>query len=300
MRLKEILKNKKKSYDHLERMRGWELWDYRLRGEVYSGAVSTVCRALAPDDEMVVLKFMNVDLANIREARRLFQQEAHLTAQWNHPKLIQVIDYYPEVHQPTLVLGFFHDRNLKQRLMHKEKILKTNGLSIMRQALEGLQYIHDEGYIHRDIKPENILVNDEGESRLIDFTLTVKKDALNFGIRKISGTRSYIAPETIRRRAPVPATDIYSLGISFYEMVAYRLPFVAADGNTILRKHLKEPPTSLKSFDPNINPVVDEIILKMLAKKPENRPESCGFILAKLADLDSIYMDNGDEAVNRA
>ena len=83
-------------------------------------------------------------------------------------------------------------------------------------------------------------------------------------------------------------------------MVAYRPPFVAADGNTILRKHLKESPTSLKSFDPNINPDVDKIILKMLAKRPENRPESCGFILAKLADLDSIYMDNGDKADNRA
>ncbi|MDP6507069.1 MAG: hypothetical protein QF886_25810, partial [Planctomycetota bacterium] len=127
--------------------------------------------------------------------------------------------------------------------------------------------------------------------RLIDFTLALRVGAFHMGARKIDGTRSYIAPETIRRKAPVPGTDLYSLACSFYEMITFRPPFVADDPNMILSKHLKEPPTHLKNYTPNVDSTVDEVIVSMLAKRPQDRPTDCATVLQKLARVESLLHD---------
>ena len=279
--------------DDLEHMLGWELWDYKFLGEIYSGSVSTVCRALTPDDRIVAIKFLKVDQANVRSARSHFRREAYLTAQWNHERLVRVLDYFPEVHQPAIVLEYFDDRNLKHRILHKEDVIKTNCLRIMREAFEGLRYIHDSGYVHLDIKPENILINDEGESRLIDFTLSERIGEFKLGVRKIAGTRSYIAPETIRRKNPVPQTDLYSLACAFYEMLTFRNVFVAESPNDLLKKHLKGTPSSLRSHINDVHPLLDGLLMQMLEKKPSNRPEDCTECLEKLSSIPSITTTDG-------
>jgi serine/threonine protein kinase len=160
----------------------------------------------------------------------------------------------------------------------------------MRHSLEGLRYIHDTGYVHLDVKPENILINDEGEARVIDFTITERIGKFHFSVRKIRGSRSYIAPETIRRRPPTPQTDVYSLGCSFYEMLSGRTPFRADDPNQLLTKHLREQPPLIKNYVPNIHPLVDDLIQKMLAKKPGDRPTDCGAALEMLAPIDHPFL----------
>jgi serine/threonine protein kinase len=289
--IKEIFVHEKR--DDLEHMLGWELWDYKFLGEIYSGSVSTVCRALTPDDRIVAIKFLKVDQVNVRGARKHFRREAYLTAQWNHERLVRVLDYFPEVHQPAIVLEYFDDRNLKQRILHKEEVIKVNCLRIMREALEGLRFIHDSGYIHLDIKPENILVNNEGESRLIDFTLAERIGEFRLGVRKIAGTRSYIAPETIRRKNPVPGTDLYSLACAFYEMLTFKNVFVAETPNSLLKKHLKEKPSSLRSNINDVHPLLDDLIMQMLEKQPSNRPDDCTECLEKLNNVPSITITNG-------
>jgi len=278
---------KKKELGH---MLGRQLWDYKILGEIYTGSVSTVCRALAPDDRLVAMKFLKVDQANVREARKKFQREAQLTAQWNHERLISVLDYYPEVHQPAMILEYFDDRNMKFRILHKHEVIRAHTLRIMQQCLEGLQYIHDNGYVHLDIKPENILINDEGEARVIDFTITERIGRFHLGVRKIQGSRSYIAPETIRRRPPTPQTDIYSLGCSFYETLSARPPFRAEQPNQLLTKHLREQPSGIRNFVQHINPKLDELVMKMLAKKPADRPADCGAALDLLSKIDRPFV----------
>jgi len=278
---------KKKEFGH---MLGWQLWDYKILGEIYSGSVSIVCRALAPDDRLVAMKFLKVDQANVRDARKKFQREAQLTAQWHHERLIAVLDYYPEVHQPAMIMEYFDDRNLKFRILHKHEVIRTHTLSIMRQCLEGLRYIHDNGYVHLDVKPENILINDEGEARVIDFTITERVGRFHLGVRKIQGSRSYIAPETIRRRPPTAQTDIYSLGCSFYEMLSARTPFRAEAPNQLLTKHLREQPAGIRNYVQHIHPKLDELVMKMLAKKPADRPSDCGEALDLLAKVDRPFL----------
>lgn len=285
----------------VEHQTEWQLWDYKLIGEIYRGSVSTVCRALTPDQRTVAIKFLNVDQTNVREARKHFQREVYLTAKMNHERLIKVIDYYPEAHQPAIVMEYFDNKNLKQRIMHKDPVIRQHGLRIIRDCLEGLGFIHSElGYVHRDIKPENILISEQGEARIVDFTIATKPGKFSFGVRKIAGTRIYIAPETIRRRPPTFQTDLYSLGCTFYEMIASRPPFIAEDMTEILSKHLTEPPVQLKHHVPNIDPEVDKMILMMLAKKPENRPENCQTILARLAKVKALYTEPAPQVQQKA
>ncbi|MBI2194618.1 MAG: serine/threonine protein kinase [Planctomycetes bacterium] len=276
----------------VEHQTGWQLWDYKIIGEIYRGSVSTVCRAMTPDQRMVAIKFLNVDQSNVREARKHFQREVYLTAMMKHERLIKVVDYYPEDHQPAIVMEYFDNKNLKQRILHKDPALKQYGLKIMRDCLEGLGYIHGQlGYVHRDIKPENILVSEQGEARIVDFTIAAKVGGVSFGLRKIAGTRLYIAPETIQRKAPTFPTDLYSLGCTFYEMIAMRPPFVGEDMTTILTKHLHEAPVQLKHFAPTIDSEADKLILQMLAKKPESRPESCQACLSRLVKVKALYTE---------
>jgi len=282
--------SKKKQFEH---MIGWELWDYKLLGEIYSGSVSIVCRAMAPDDRLVAMKFLKVDQANMRYARKAFQREAQLTALWNHERLIKVLDYYPEVYQPAIILEYFDDRNMKHHVLHKNTMVREKCLKIMREATEGLGYIHDTGYIHLDVKPENILINEDAESRVIDFTLSERIGKFSLGPRKVRGSRSYIAPETILKRRPIPQTDIYSLGAAFYEMLAWRTVFVADDPNALLRKHVREQPSSIRNYVQNIHPLLDELVLQMLAKNPTDRPADCAEIVQRISKIPSPLLDAG-------
>lgn len=172
--------------------------------------------------------------------------------------------------------------------MGKESaFLKENARKIFKQSATGLAYMHASGYVHCDVKPENFLVNAAGDLKLIDFAIT-KKIPTGLGklfyrkAKKGSGTASYMAPEQILREKPDPRSDIYSLGITFYELLTGRKPFTGNSPQALLQKHFVEKPVSPQVYEKDISDEAAALILKMMSKKKEDRPKSCHDVLIGL------------------
>jgi serine/threonine protein kinase len=173
---------------------------------------------------------------------------------------------------------------------------------IMEQSASALAYMHDHGWVHRDIKPENILVNKTGEVRVIDYALALKPYT---GLKKllkrnapVQGTPSYMAPEQIRGEPPTPSADIYSFGITCYELACGRPPFRGDSQNELLNKHIKDRPAPLTAHNKAISPEFNDLILKMLAKKPADRLSSLHEFLSRFARI-RIFKDDPDPSSGR-
>ncbi len=213
---------------------------------------------------------------------KAFVAEAKLGMTLKHPNLVGVhelvlkekgqppyfvMDYFPSTHM-RLILA-------KQPLFDE---FKPRLHRVIEQAAAGLAYLHDRGYVHRDVKPENIIVNKTGEVRLIDYALAMK---IPTGLGKLfakkpprQGTHSYMSPDQIRCLPPSPAADIYSFGITIYEFAARRQPFRANSPMELLNKHVRDIPSSPITHDKNITPEFAELVMRMLKKKPADRPQT--------------------------
>src|SRR5262249_51088419 len=150
-------------------------------------------------------------------------------------------------------------------------------------------FMNAQGWVHRDVKPDNMLVNSAGEVKLIDFGLAQRIPrglARTFWIKKRSaGTLSYISPEQIRGAALDGRADVYSFGASAYELAAGRPPFRGSSGGDLLTKQIREKPVSPEVYNPDVTKEFGELVLRMLAKKREDRPKDFHEVLIAMRSL---------------
>ena len=168
---------------------------------------------------------------------------------------------------------------------------------IIEQAGQAIAYMHDKGWAHRDVKPENILFNRSGEVRVIDYALARK---MTTGLLKMfegkiprQGTKTYMSPEQIRCLSPSPAVDIYSFGITCYELACGRPPFRANSSQELLEKHLNERPIPLTTINKLVTPEFNELVIKMIQKRPEDRFGSLHEFLTRFRSV-RIFTDDAD------
>jgi serine/threonine protein kinase len=271
---------------------------FRFVRTIHPGATSLVMEVL---QESTGKRFALKQLSSIRAEdpaeRRLFEFEAKLGMQLRHPNLVQVQEYIRDPVQPYFIMDLFPSYHLKLPIarpsVYPMPVAQLH--RIMEQAASALAYMHDHGWVHRDIKPENILVNKTGEVRVIDYALAMKPYT---GIKKlfkpkapVQGTPSYMAPEQIRGEPPTPAADIYSFGITCYELACGRPPFRGDSQNELLNKHIKERPAPLTAHNKAISPEFNDLVLKMLAKKSADRLSSLHEFLSKFARI-RIFKDD--------
>jgi serine/threonine protein kinase len=224
------------------------------------------------------LKQLSPTRAEDPAERKLFEFEAKLGMALRHPNLVRVHEYIRDPSQPYFVMDLFPSYHLKLPIARpKVYPMPVAQLHrIMEQAAQALAYMHDEGWIHRDVKPENILVNKSGEVRVIDYAFAMKPFG---GLAKlfkkkapVQGTPSYMSPEQIRGQPPTPSADVYSLGVTCYELACGRPPYRADSQNALLNMHLKQRPTPLVAVNKSITNEFNDLILSMLAKNPAGRP----------------------------
>jgi eukaryotic-like serine/threonine-protein kinase len=168
---------------------------------------------------------------------------------------------------------------------------------IIEQAGSALAFMHDHGWVHRDVKPENILYNKSGEVRVIDYALARK---IASGFRRMfggkiprQGTKTYISPEQIRCELPAPSADIYSFGITCYELACGRPPFRANSSQELLEKHLSERAIPLTSHNKKVTPEYNDLVLKMIQKRPADRFGSLHEFLTRFRSV-RIFRDDPD------
>jgi len=242
--------------------------------------MARVYRAYHPQlDRYVAVKVMRSDLADDEEFQVRFQREARAVAALRHPNIVQVFDFDTEGDVSYMVMELMEGDTLKTRVndyrIRGEQMSWGEMVRVLLDVLEGLAYAHSEGMIHRDIKPGNILLTRRGQAVLGDFGIAHIIGGTRYTVpNALMGTLQYMAPEQGLEGRSDARSDIYSLGIVFYEMLTQHRPFDADTPLAVLMKHVNDPLPLPRSINPEIPEAFERIVLKSLAKKPGDRYQS--------------------------
>jgi len=205
------------------------------------------------------------------QEKEMFLKEARTIARLKHPHIVQVLEFGIEAGTPFLVMAYTPQGSLRLNYPKGSVLPLPLIVSYVRQIASALQHAHDYKVIHRDIKPENMLLGEDNGLLLSDFGIaTIIQSTYTLGGQNIAGTVTYMAPEQIQGK-PRRASDQYALGIAVYEWLCGICPFNGSSWIEIAMKHVAEPPPSLQKSVPNISPLVEEVVLKALAKDPKQR-----------------------------
>ena len=259
--------------------------DYLLIAPIASGKSGIVWEVMhEQSNKMFAMKLLNQNAMQDPDEKSLLKLEAKLGAMMEHPNLIRNHGVVIRKTECYMLMDLFKTPNLKAFINSGIEMVHTNFRQLVEGVCAGLGHMHGKGWVHRDLKPENILLNRAGEVRLIDFSLAVKAAGglgklLGGGRGPIRGTRTYLAPETIRKEPTTPATDIYSLGVTFFECLTGTTPFKGDTPQDLLRKHIASAPPLPSMQNDKVTPEMDRFILKMLAKKPKDRHQTMDEVL---------------------
>ena len=249
---------------------------YAIEVLVGSGGMADVYRAKDRLlERTVAVKILHRQYENDTEFIGRFQREAKAAARITHPNIVNVFDVGVAEGRHYIVMEYVPGRTLKERIKEEGPVPAVQALEIARQIASALAQAHANNLVHCDIKPHNILVMPDGNVKVADFGIAraVTESTMTYN-DNIMGSVHYFSPEQARGTIITPKSDVYSLGVVLYEMLTGRIPF---DGNTavsIARKHLEEEPQPIRSIVPNIPPVVEALVTRMMAKEPALRPDS--------------------------
>lgn len=264
---------------------------YRLRTLMGTGQNSQVWEVVEMASSLhFAMKLLLPENVRNPELRRMIFHEADVGLKLKHPNVIKIHKVVKEEREAYFVMEFFPAGSLGARILKKENdFIREKAADIFKQAATGLAYMNSSGWIHRDVKPDNILVNAAGEVRLIDFAISYRPPS---GLAKLfrrrgkpQGTRSYMAPEQILDEVLDTRADIYSFGASLYEVVTGRPPFRGKDSQDLLNKHMYEKPLTPQAHNPDVTDDFAALVLKMLAKKREDRPRNFHDVLMQLRNI---------------
>ncbi len=202
-----------------------------------------------------------------------FKREAKAAANLTHPNIVAVHDWGEEEGIYYIVMEYVKGKSLREILNEKGPLPVEWAIDIASQVLSALSFAHRKGVIHRDIKPHNILITDDGLVKVTDFGIAQVK-LLGEKEEEVMGTAYYISPEQVQGLPATEASDIYSLGVVFYEMLTGEVPFKGSTPTAIASKHVKEDPIPPQEINPNVPPEVGIIALKAMAKNPLDRYQS--------------------------
>ena len=252
------------------------LGPYRLTRMIRLGSTCQVWEAIRDDGQKrYALKVLRPEQRGNKVEIGFLKHEYEIAKTLNHKNIIKLIEYRTDAETPFIVLELFSEINLKQALRRGPEPIAYKLQSIVEQACDGVNWLHTKGYVHCDIKPDNFLLSREFEVKLIDFTISKKiRTGLGkyFGAKnKVEGTRSYMSPEQIRGHNVDPRSDIYSMGCMIYELCVGKAPYTGNTPNDLLSKHLSASIPSALVINDSITPEFNNLIKKLLAKRPQDR-----------------------------
>lgn len=224
-------------------------------------------------DRKVAIKVLRGDLAQDEKFVRRFQREAlSASSLANHPNIVEVYDVGEDNGDYYIVMEYIEGKHLKDLLNKRGKFSVSEAVDIVLQITDGLSVAHDSYIIHRDIKPQNIMVLENGIVKITDFGIAMAMNATQLTqTNSVMGSVHYLPPEQASGKGATLQSDIYSIGILFYELLSGKLPFKGENAVEIALKQLKEPFPSIREELPNIPQSIENIILKATAKNPKNR-----------------------------
>ncbi|MDQ7823401.1 MAG: protein kinase [Candidatus Eremiobacteraeota bacterium] len=253
---------------------GTRFGTYEIKNKIAKGGMGVIYHAI--DRSLyreVAIKILSSSLKENQEYLQRFLQEARITAQMDHPNIINIYGIGEEQGEIFVAMQYIRGKNIAQILREKGIFEFADALFITRCVASALAYAHERGLIHRDIKPDNIMIDENKRVRVMDFgiarDLLTKKRITQEG--HFMGTIHYSAPEQWSSDVADPRSDIYSLGVVLYEMLTGKLPFEADSPMHLMFKITRESPEPIRAVRPDISPEIEKIVDLMLAKELEKR-----------------------------
>lgn len=266
---------------------------YTLKRTLGKGGMASVYLAVQDKFERdVALKVMAPALSADPSFRERFLREAKIVAKISHPHIVAVYDVNEVNGIHYIAMEFHPGGDLKARI--REGLSIRESLGILRDVAKALDYAHSKGYLHRDIKPDNVLFRNDGSAVLTDFGIAkaTEGDANLTQLGLVAGTPKYMSPEQARGQALSADSDLYSLGVVFYEMLTGRLPYEAADPIALGIMHLNSPIPKLEGRLAHFQPLLDQL----LAKVPELRPKRGAEVVQAIDALEASFDFSQPEA----
>ncbi|MFO0891947.1 MAG: protein kinase [Isosphaeraceae bacterium] len=282
---------------------GVTLGDYRVKRLLGRGGMGQVYLATQVSlDRPVALKVLHPRFLSKPAYLSRFEAEATAVAKLNHPNIVHVYALGEGGDQLRFIaMEYVEGTNLREYIQRKGALDLPLAYSIMRQAAQGIGAAGEVGLVHRDIKPENLLLTRKGRVKVADFGLCRDLESDRFHVTQpgiTMGTPLYMSPEQAQGRHLDHRSDLYSLGVTFYHMLVGEPPFRADSAVALALKHVSEPPLGLRVRRPEIPPELERLVLKLMAKDPNDRYQSAAEMLAELARIRSSVAPGGPTMVD--
>jgi serine/threonine-protein kinase len=263
--------------------------DYEILNELGAGGMGKVYRVRnVIFDRIEAMKVLLPDLAGRQELADRFLREVKLMASLNHPNIAALRTAFIAENQLVMIMEFVEGTNLAQRV-ELGPIPVTDAVNYIGQALSALSYAHQHGVIHRDIKPSNMMLTPQGAVKLMDFGIARADSEKKLTMSGTTlGSIGYMSPEQVKGEPTDARSDLYSTGISLYEMVTGRRPFQEASDYNIMAAHVREKPKPPLELQPGLPVVLNEIILMSIAKDPAQRFQSAEAMRNALATVQPL------------
>ncbi|PYX85825.1 MAG: hypothetical protein DMG68_17085, partial [Acidobacteria bacterium] len=269
---------------------------YEILAELGQGAMGVVYKARDPKIERLVaiktIALRGQNAKDEREFRERFFNEARAAGRLVHPRIITIFDVSEELerHDPFIVMEYVAGQSLEEHLSSGRKQPLANGLQLVQEIAEALDYAHTQGIVHRDIKPANIMLTEEGHAKIADFGVA----KLNLSSLTVSGntlgTPAFMSPEQLNGEAVDGRSDLFSLGVILYTLLTGYRPFQGNSALTVSFKVVNREPVPISALDPNLSPGLDYVVSRSIAKNPAERYQTGMEMALDLQDVQQNFI----------
>jgi hypothetical protein len=263
---------------------------FRLEERLGSGGMSTVYRAFDETlERWVAIKLMHREYSSLPDQLERFRREARSAAGLSHPHVVTVIDAGEDDGHPFIVLEYVEGSTLKERIRHDGRLQAAEAVAYAIEIGRALEAAHGARLVHRDIKPQNVLIDPDGRAKVTDFGIarSLEGDGMTQAGR-VLGTTDYVSPEQALGEPVTEQSDIYSLGICLYEMLAGSAPFGGDTHVAVAMKHVREPMPDIRARRPEISAALAAAVERATAKDRGQRYRSVGQMVDDLETVLAI------------
>lgn len=262
---------------------------YEILEKIGSGGMSVVYKAKCHTlNRLVAIKVLKEEFVSDENFVSKFKMEAQAAARLSHPNIVNVYDVVDEENLHYIVMELIEGITLKSYIEKKELLDSKEAIGIAIQVAQGIAAAHEQHIIHRDIKPQNMIISKDGKVKVADFGIARAVSSQTVNSSAAVGSVHYISPEQARGGYCDERSDIYSFGITLYEMVTGRVPFEGDNTVAVALAHLEDPVVPPGDYNPQVYPGLEDIILKCTKKKPDRR---YGSMEEVIHDLRRVLMD---------
>jgi len=279
--------------------------DYKIQEKIGEGGMGTVFKAIHNTEGHIrAIKVLNAEFSRDFQVVERFKREAETCTLINHPNIVRSFEVGKIKNTFYMVMEFVEGESLDEYIQRRKQLLEKEALVILKKVAEALREANSHGIIHRDIKPENILMTHSGQIKLTDFGLAKVKSGGHTSLTQTGlflGTPYYISPEQAMGQKDLDIrSDIYSLGITLFQMLTGQLPFDGESALEVCNQHLHETIPNPLNFNENLSPEIVKLVKKMTGKNPGKRPQDPDELLYLINCTMEGYLPKAKSQIGRA